>query len=308
MDTIPTGLLPLPPLGVGTWAWGDRLTWGYDRGYGREDVEAAFHASLEAGITFFDTAEVYGWGTSERILGDLIRQSQVRVMVATKYAPFRPTARAVHGALAASLRRLGLDQVDLYQVHFPPFPVRIERLMDELAEAVKEGKARAVGASNFSLDQMRRAHEALARRGVALAANQVEYSLLHRQPEWDGLLRACQELDITLIAYSPLAMGLLSGKYDPSDGRLPRRLSRYLRTWSRLALRQLLDLLRRIAQEHGKTPSQVALNWLLRQPGVVVIPGAKNATQARENAGALGWLLSEEEAEALDRATRQPSA
>lgn len=307
MQNEAAGVLSLPPLGVGTWAWGDRLVWGYEREYGRQDVEAAFHASLDSGVTFFDTAEVYGWGTSERILGDLIRQSKASVTVATKYAPFRPTARAVHGALSASLRRLGLDRVDLYQVHFPPFPVRIERLMEELAEAVREGKTRAVGVSNFSVTQMKRAQEALGRRGVALASNQVEYSLLHRQPETDGLLRACQESNITLIAYSPLAMGLLSGKYNPSEGRLPRRLGRYLRAWSRPALQRLLDLLASIGQQHGKTPSQVALNWLLRRPGVVVIPGAKNAVQARENAGALGWQLSEAEAEELDRAARQPS-
>ncbi len=307
MQTPYADTLTLPPLGAGTWAWGDRLTWGYDRDYGREDVEEAFHASLEAGITLFDTAEVYGWGTSERILGELIRQSQACVRVATKYIPFRPTARAVHRALDASLRRLGLERVDLYQVHFPPFPVRIEALMEELAEAVGAGKALAVGVSNFNLAQMQRAYEALARRGIALASNQVEYSLLHRRPEQDGLLRACRELNVTLIAYSPLAMGLLSGKYSLSEGRLPRRFDRYLRAWPRHAVRELLELLGRIGQEHGKTPSQVALNWLSRQPGVVVIPGAKNAAQARENAGGLGWLMSDDEAEQLDRATLRPS-
>lgn len=307
MQAAPAGVLTLPPLGVGTWAWGDRLTWGYDRAYGREDVEAAFQASLEAGVTLFDTAEVYGWGLSERILGELIRRSQARVTVATKFAPFRPMARALHRALEASLRRLGLERVDLYQVHFPPFFVRIERLMDELAEAVKDGKAMAVGVSNFNLAQMQRAYEALARRGVALASNQVEYSLLHRRPEQDGLLRACRELNVTLIAYSPLAMGLLSGKYSVSEGRLPRRFDRYLRVWPRRAVRELLELLRRIGQEHGKTPSQVALNWLLRQPGVVVIPGAKNAVQARENAGCLGWQMSDDQADQLDRATLRPS-
>lgn len=307
MEKAAKGILSLPPLGVGTWAWGDRLMWGYERDYGREDVEGAFHASLEAGVTLFDTAEVYGWGTSERILGELIRQSQARVTVATKYAPFRPMARALHRALDASLRRLGVERVDLYQVHFPPFLVRIERLMDELAEAVEAGKAGAVGVSNFDLAQMQRAHEALARRGVALASNQVEYSLLHRHPEVDGVLRACRELNVTLIAYSPLAMGLLSGKYKVSEGRLPRRFDRYLRSWPRHAVRELLELLGQIAQEHGKTPSQVALNWLLRQPGVVVIPGAKNAVQARENVGALGWQMSDDEADQLNRLTLRPS-
>jgi aryl-alcohol dehydrogenase-like predicted oxidoreductase len=295
--------LSLPRLGVGTWAWGDRLIWGYERGYGREDVEAAFRASLAAGLAFFDTAEVYGFGASERILGDMIRQTDSPVQVATKFAPYRLTVGAVRRALEGSLSRLGLESVDLYQIHYPPIFVRIERLMDVLAEAVQAGKVRAVGVSNFSAAQMRRAHSALARHGIALASNQVEYSLLHRAPERNGVLRTCRELGVALIAYSPLAMGLLSGKYLPGD-RHPRRLGRYLHTWPNEALAEVLALLERIAQAHGKTPSQVALNWVLRQPGVVAIPGAKNAQQARENAGSLGWEMSEAEAEALERATR----
>jgi aryl-alcohol dehydrogenase-like predicted oxidoreductase len=298
------GEVTLPPIGVGTWAWGDRRVWGYDRDYGRSEVEGAFWSSLKAGLTFFDTAEVYGFGTSERILGDLVSQSPQPVQIATKYAPFRPTGKALIGALDRSLQRLGVPHVDLYQVHFPPFFVRIESLMASLAEVVHRGKARAVGVSNFNAALMRRAHDALALHGVTLASNQVEYSLLDRTPESDGVLRACRELGVTLIAYSPLAMGWLGGRYDPSQPKLPGRLSRYLRAHGPDGLRRTLGLVREIGEAHGKTPSQVALNWLLSQPGVMIIPGAKTAPQAAENAGSLGWELTPEDLQALDQVTR----
>jgi aryl-alcohol dehydrogenase-like predicted oxidoreductase len=270
-------------------------------------VEEAFRASVSAGLTFFDTAEVYGWGTSERILGELAEQASEPIRIATKYAPFRLTGRSLLHALDGSLSRLRATSVDLYQIHFPPFFTRLEPLMEALAEAVHQGKAQAVGVSNFSADQMKRAFEALDRRGVRLASNQVEYSLLHRAPETDGVLRTCRELGVTLIAYSPLAMGLLSGKYRPDERRHPRRLGRYLHVWDAVALVDVLRLLEGIGQAHAKAPSQVALNWLLRRPEVVVIPGAKNARQASENAGAIGWEMTKEEAEALDRATGSPA-
>jgi aryl-alcohol dehydrogenase-like predicted oxidoreductase len=300
-----TGALALPPLGVGTWAWGDRATWGFDRGYGLAEVEGAFQASVEAGVALFDTAEVYGSGKSERILGDLVRRWGKPLIVATKFAPYRLGAAAVRRALEGSLARLGLQQVDLYQVHWPPIVGRIDTWMEALAAAVQEGKVRAVGVSNFGADQMRRAQDALAPHAVPLASNQVEYSLLHRAPETNGVLRACRELGISLIAYSPLAMGLLSGKYDAGADRLPRRFGRYLRAWPPATIAGVVRLLEAIGQKHGRTPAQVALRWLLQQPGVVAIPGAKDATQAGENAGALGWELAPEEMAALDQATRR---
>jgi len=302
--TSPSGRLDLPPLGVGTWAWGDRRVWGYERDYGRPEVEQAFWASLDAGLNYFDTAEVYGFGTSERILGELLRSSGKPALVATKYAPFRPTAGSLHRALNGSLHRLGLERVDLYQIHFPPFFLRIEPLMDALAEVVAAGKAGAVGVSNFNAAQMRRAHDALARHGIRLASNQVEYSLLDRTPESDGVLRTCRELGVVLIAYSPLAMGWLGGRYSPGDRRLPGRLNRYLRAHGEEALTAALRRVSEIAETRSKTPAQVALNWLLQQDGVVVIPGAKNAAQARQNAGALGWRLTADEQAALDQVTR----
>ena len=309
------------PLGVGTWAWGDRIVWGFGRGYGEPEVEAAFHAGRGAGLDFFDTAEVYGWGTSERILGRLARSpgqtaipsgtlsavpSGMRsAIIATKFFPYpwRLSRGSLLRALRASLRRLGLQRVDLYQIHWPFPPIPIETWMAGMADAVELGLARAIGVSNFSVEQMDRAHTALARRGISLASNQVEFSLLERSPERSGLLQACRDMGVTLIAYSPLAMGLLTGKYGP--GRpLPlqrrRRLGGLLRQ-----VDPLIQTLRQMGAEQGdKSPAQVALNWSMCK-GTLPIPGAKNARQATENAGALGWWLTPEQVARLDEVSER---
>jgi aryl-alcohol dehydrogenase-like predicted oxidoreductase len=295
--------LEVSALGLGAWQWGDRFMWNYGRDYGDADVHAAFEASLAAGIDFFDTAEAYGSGLSERLLGAAIRRSGRPVIVATKFMPLPWRARrgSLVAALRRSLDRLGLPRVDLYQIHWPFPPRSVETWAEALADAVAAGLARAVGVSNFSIDQMRRAHATLAKRGVPLASNQVEYSLLFRRPERNGLLAACRDLDVTLIAYSPLGKGLLTGKYTPEN---PPPGVRGMRTsrGTLARIQSLVGVLTRIGEQHGKTPSQVALNWVMRK-GALPIPGAKNARQAQDNAGALGWSLSLEDVAALDRAS-----
>ncbi len=299
--TLGTSDLRISPLGIGTWAWGDRLFWGFGRGYDEADVQAAFQTSLAAGINFFDTAEIYGRGRSEQLLGQFIRESGQSVVVATKFFPYPWRLRRADllRALRKSLERLGLSRVDLYQVHWPNPPVSIETWMAGLADAVDAGLVRAVGVSNYNVEQMRRAHAALAERGVALASNQVQYSLLDRQPEQSDLADTCRELGVTLIAYSPLAQGLLTGKYTPQN--TPSGVRRFRYTRQRLAqVQPLIALLRQLGEAHGgKTPAQVALNWVICK-GAVPIPGAKNARQARENAGALGWRLTDGQVAALD--------
>lgn len=298
-----TGIATVP-LGVGTWAWGERRFWGYGGDYGPDDLAAAFATSMAAGVTLFERAELYGRGESERLLGGLVRASATPVVVATKFLPlpWRVRARSVRRAIDTSLCRLGLERIDLYQIHAPFSPIPNGRLMDALADAVADGVVRAVGVSNYSAGQMRRAHEALGRRGVPLAANQVQYSLLARDPERNGVLAACRDLGVTLIAHSPLAQGLLTGKYRPGGAR-PSDLRRRLPAFGEARLRALaglVDLLRGIGQDHGgKTPAQVALNWLIAQGGVLPIPGAKTGEQAAGNAGALGWALRPDEVEAL---------
>jgi aryl-alcohol dehydrogenase-like predicted oxidoreductase len=296
----------VPAVGVGAWQWGDSVFWGYGRSYGRAEVEGAFAASIAAGLRFIDTAEVYGRGRSERNVGELRRRSDAPLVIATKFAPlpYRLSARLLGWALDRSLRRLGLAQVDLYQIHWPATFLSLEALMGAMADAVEAGKVRQVGVSNFSAGEMYRAHAALARRGLALAANQVEYSLLHREPERNGVLAACRELGATLIAYSPIAKGALSGKYRP--GAPPPGLRRFagdFRGGGPKRAERIVAVLRRVGEAHGNSPSQVALNWLIGKPGVLAIPGPKNARQAEENAGALGWSLTEDELAELDAAS-----
>lgn len=297
----------IPALGLGTWQWGDRWVWGFGRGYGEEDLRAAFHAAVRSGVQLMDTAEVYGGGYAERLLGQLVRETGAPVLVATKFMPFpwRLSRGSLLRALRTSLRRLGVDRAFLYQVHWPFPPRSVEFWAEALADAVEEGLTEHVGVSNFSSDQIRRAADRLHRRGVRLASVQVSYSLLDRRPERNGVVQACQELRAVLLAYSPLGMGLLAGKYRPD--RLPEgvRRARFARLIRQRA--DLLHALQEVARARGKTPAQVALNWLVCQ-GAVPIPGAKNARQAEENAGALGWSLTPEELAWLERppGSRQP--
>src|ERR671911_3025731 len=189
--------LKVAPLGVGTWAWGSSRLWGYGKEYNRSDVGKAFRASMAEGVTLLDTAEMYGNGASERIIGELLREGgfEERPVIATKFAPlpYRFSAKSLLKAVDKSLERLGIETIDLYQIHFPNPILNMKSLMDVLAETVKAGKVRRVGVSNYGADQMKRAHDRLASQGVSLAANQVEDSLLQRAPETNGVLEASRD-------------------------------------------------------------------------------------------------------------------
>jgi len=301
--------LNVAPLGVGAWAWGTTRLWGYGKEYDRSDVGRAFRTSIAEGVTLVDTAEIYGNGASERIIGEILREGGFdgTPVIATKFAPlpYRFSAKSLLNAVDRSLERLGVETIDLYQIHFPNPIFRMSSLMDALAETVKAGKVRRVGVSNYSADQMQRAHDRLASRGVSLASNQVEYSLLQRAPESNGVLEACRDLGVTLIAYSPIAQGLLTGKYAPGDRPvgLVRRMGRAFGEQNLKKIEPVLNILREIGEAHDKAPAQVALNWLIRQRNAFPIPGAKNERQARQNAGALGWEMTSQEAEKLELAT-----
>jgi aryl-alcohol dehydrogenase-like predicted oxidoreductase len=191
-----------------------------------------------------------------------------------------------------------MERVDLYQIHWPMPPMPIESWVDALGEAVQAGLVRAAGVSNYNTEQVERAHEVLERRGVPLATVQVRFNLLSRGPEETGLLEACRRLGVTLIAYSPLSQGMLTGKYGPATPPPGMRRMMYRRILPRLE--PLLELLRGIGGAHGgKSPAQVALNWIVSK-GAIPIPGAKNLRQAQENAGALGWRLQPSELSALE--------
>lgn len=311
-ELIPLGKteLRISPIGLGTWQWGDRMMWAYGKTHTDDDIRSAFQVSLEKGGNWFDTAEVYGMGRSEQLLGELVQAvmqqpDAVRPLVATKFFPFpwRLTRAQFRRALQSSLRRLGLTYVDLYQMHWPLPPVTVETWANALADAADAGLARAVGVSNCNADQMLRAHITLDRRGMALASNQVSYSLLDRQVERNGLLKLCQEREITLIAYSPLAKGMLTGKYTPENLPAGMRGRTYTAQYLR-RVQPLVRLVQQLGQDHGKTAAQVALNWVICK-GAVPIPGAKNAIQAEANMGALGWRLKDDQIAALDELSDQ---
>ena len=290
-------------MGLGAWQWGDRVVWGYGQTHTDKEIRESFDASLDLGVRFIDTAEIYGSGYSERLLGKFLKEIDQPVLVATKFFPWpwRLTKGFLPRALKGSLERLGLESVDLYQIHWPSPLMRPETMMEGMVECVKRGWARTVGVSNFGEKHMLRAYTTLGRHGIPLASNQVHYSLLNREVEKNGTLARCKELGIRLIAYSPLEMGLLTGKYTletPPPGTRGMQYGELLRK-----LPPIIKLLQEIGLNHGdKTISQVALNWTICK-GTLPIPGAKNIKQAESNAGGAGWRLTEEEVARLDEAT-----
>jgi len=304
--------LRVPRMGVGAMVWGNpkglaRLhpaQTAYGGAHGIEEERRAVEVSIDAGVNLFDTAAMYSNGAAESRLGELTRGRDV--IIATKYpGGLSFKAEDFPKELEMTLSRLGRDSIDLYQHHYPNVRLSISRLMDFVADAVAAGKVKAVGVSNYSAEQMREAHAALAKRGIPLASNQVEYSLLNRKPEVNGVMDACRELGITLIAYSPLAGGRLTGKYSAQNrpsGFFRRILPQYNRK-ALEAIQPVVGSLKSIGEKYGKTPSQVALRWLIENSLVLPIPGAKNGKQAMDNAQALTFSLTAEEVEMLSQAT-----
>ena len=297
-----TRFLHAVEMGLGAWQWGDRIVWSYGQGYSDKDIREAFDFSLDLGIRFIDTAEVYGMGRSERLLGQFLKETEQPVLVATKFFPYpwRITKGFLPRAFKGRLERLGIESVDLYQIHWPSPNMSPETMMEGMAECVKQGLTRTVGVSNFGHARMLRAYSTLAQHGIPLASNQVHYSLLSRAVEKNGTLARCKELGIRLIAYSPLEQGLLTGKYSPENPPPGVRGSRYAEFLKKIP--PIIKIMREIGQNHGKTISQVALNWVICK-GALPIPGAKNPRQAQENAGGAGWRLTDDEVAVLDEAT-----
>ncbi|MEL6500343.1 MAG: aldo/keto reductase [Cyanobacteria bacterium J06631_6] len=299
----------LPSLGIGTWSWGDRLFWGYGSGYGETEVAEAFEAAIANGATFLDTAEVYGLGESERLIGRFLKRTSQPVQIATKYfpLPWRFNGQAVADTLSDSLKRLQVEQVALYQVHMPfSFLMSQQTLMEALAKEVERGRILAVGVSNYSAEQMQEAHTLLAQYNVPLAVNQVRYSLLTRKIEQNGILELARRLGVTILAYSPLDQGLLTGKYTPANTDIvqgARKLDPQFSASGLSKIEPVISKLKQLGEKYDKTPAQVALNWLIMQENVIPIPGAKNAKQAQDNAGAMGWELEQEDSSQLGQLT-----
>lgn len=314
----PLGRSPITisPVGLGCWQFseGKGLGGSYWPALPQETANGIVAVSLAEGINWFDTAEMYGGGQSESVLSQALTAAGKRngeVVIATKWLPWFRTAANIRATIGERCRRLAPFGIDLYQVHQPVAFASTAAQMNAMADLVEAGRVRAVGVSNFSAQRMRVAHAALAARGLPLVSNQVRYSLLHRRIEGNGVLDAAQELGITIIAYSPLAQGILSGKYHraPSFIRArpgPRKWMPAFRRRGLARSRPLVDALAEIAAGQGATASQVALSWLLRSRGeaVVVIPGATSVAQVTENVGALELRLSDTEFRRIEELSR----
>src|SRR5919108_1906412 len=289
-------------IGLGTWQFGSR-EWGYGQSYAEREAHAIVRRALELGVTLFDTAELYGFGRSERILGEALGQDRDSVVLATKIFPLLPVAPVVEQRAVASADRLGVRRLDLYQVHQPNPVVRDGTIMRGMRALQRVGLVGEVGVSNYSLDRWRAAEQAL---GARVLSNQVRYNLVDRSPERD-LLPYAESTSRLVIAYSPLAQGLLSGKYD-----LDHRPSNRLRAASPMFLPENLDragaliaVLREVADAHSATPAQIALAWVIHRPAVVAIPGASSVGQLESNVAAADIDLTEDEYQALrEAATR----
>ncbi|KAL3136261.1 hypothetical protein ABBQ32_007270 [Trebouxia sp. C0010 RCD-2024] len=298
-------------LAIGAWQWGDISFWGYDTygGYGEDEIRNAYQGVIDAGLNFVDTAEVYGRGKSEKLLGAFQKSTGTNVKVATKFAPlpWRFGQDAPVKALKASLERMNQKELDLYQIHWPGFPVLNSWANDAfcrgLVDCQKQGLAKAVGVSNYGLSRMQRAHDVMRDAGGLLASDQVQFSLLYRKHEKEGLLAKAKELGVSVIAYSPLAQGMLTGKYT-KNGKKPGGPRFAIFSDDKLErIAPLMSLMSDIGSAHGgKTPAQVAINWTMCK-GVIPIVGVKSYEHAEGAAGALGWRLSADQVSALDQAS-----
>ena len=283
-------------IGLGTWQFGSR-EWGYGDRYASDVARAIVRRALELGITLFDTAEIYGFGRSERILGQALGEDRESVFLATKIFPVLPVAPVVEQRAVASANRLGAHRLDLYQVHQPNPLVRDGTIMRGMRALQRVGLVGEVGVSNYSLQRWRAAEDAL---GSPVLSNQVPYSLVARAPERELLPYASAHGRIVL-AYSPLAQGLLSGRYHSGN-----RPANRVRAANPLFLPEnlqragdLLAVLGEVAAAHSATPAQIALAWVIRHPAVAAIPGASSVEQLESNAAAAQIDLTDDQYQAL---------
>ena len=287
-------------IGLGTWQFGSK-EWGYGDGYAGSVARDIVRRAVDLGVTLFDTAEVYGLGRSERILGEALGERRQSVFLATKILPVLPVAPVVEQRAVASANRLGTRLLDLYQVHGPNPLVSDRTTMRGMSALQRVGLVGEVGVSNYSLARWKAAEEAL---GTRVLSNQVRYSLADRAAEKD-LLPFAAEADRVVIAYSPLAQGLLSGRYDRAN-----RPANRVRASNPLFLPENLDranelivVLREVADAHSATAAQVALAWVIRHPAVTAIPGASTVEQLESNVAAADIDLSDDEYAALSAAS-----
>jgi aryl-alcohol dehydrogenase-like predicted oxidoreductase len=297
----------LSAIGLGTWQFGSK-DWGYGSAYADTEAGRILRRALDLGVNVIDTAEVYGRGNSEQIVGRALGDRRKEAFVATKVLPIAPTAGFVEQHGRKSLARLGIDMIDLYQIHWPNPVVPIAQQMEGMRRLQRAGIVAEVGVSNFSLARWRAAEEAL---GSPVLSNQVQYSLVARKPDVE-LVPYAQANDRLVIAYSPLGMGMLSGRYTsahPPSGSA--RLNNPLFLPESLdAAGPLIDAVRTVANAHAATPAQVALAWVISHGNVIAIPGASSVEQLEANVAAADLELTVDEIATLTRASdafRPPS-
>jgi aryl-alcohol dehydrogenase-like predicted oxidoreductase len=287
-------------IGLGAWQFGSR-EWGYGEQYAVQEAQAIVSRALELGVTLFDTAEIYGFGRSERILGRALGERLESVFLATKILPVLPVAPVVEQRAVASANRLDARRLDLYQVHQPNPVVRDGTIMRGMRALQRVGLVGEVGVSNYSLARWRAAEEAL---GTRVLSNQVRYNLVDRGPERE-LLPHAESAGRLVIAYSPLAQGLLSGRYQagsPPANRVRAANPLFLPENLRRA-GDLIAVLREVADAHSATPAQIALAWVIRHPAVVAIPGASSVQQMESNAAAADITLTDDQYQAMEAAS-----
>jgi aryl-alcohol dehydrogenase-like predicted oxidoreductase len=280
----------------------------------QEAITSVVDAARRGGISWFDTAEAYGKGRSEQTLSAALSALSVQpgsVVIATKWFPFFRTSRSIAKTIETRLACLAPYPIDLYQIHQPVSFSPIPEQMKEMAKLLRAHKIRSIGVSNFSAQQMILAHDVLASEGIELASNQVRFNLLDRSIERNGVLSAAKNLGITIIAWSPLAQGILTGRFHEDPGAV-RKVSRMRRLMNRMGAaglersRPLVDELRLVARSHGVSVAQAALNWTVSFHGetVVAIPGGSKPSHAEQSAGAMGFTLSAAESARIDEASR----
>ncbi len=286
-------------VGLGTWQFGSR-EWNYGTDYANDTAKQILERAIELGVNFIDTAEMYGFGASERIIGTALMRSPDEAFLATKLFPLRYSTSYVRSRCEKSMARLRCESIDLYQVHFPNPLEKLGTLGASLADLTSSGMASSVGVSNFSVADW---EELETLSGLKIVSNQVHYSLLTRTPEQEHLPYALARSKV-IIAYSPLEQGALSGKYhrDNRPGGI-RKLNRHFSTDSLERMQPLVLVLDRIAHSHQASPAQIALAWVISHPNVVVIPGASSVAQLEANVAAAELQLSEDEIAELDYAS-----
>jgi aryl-alcohol dehydrogenase-like predicted oxidoreductase len=284
-------------IGLGTWQFGSK-DWGYGAEYAETEASRILHRALDLGVNVVDTAEVYARNESERIVGRAIASRRADVFLATKVLPVFPIASTVDSHGRASAERLGVEQIDLYQIHWPNPAIPISEQMRGMRRLLDAGIIAHAGVSNFSLGRWKSSENAL---GSPVLSNQVQYSLAVRKPDRDLVPYAAQS-DRLVIAYSPLAKGLLSGKYDATN--LPKNRARMFDPLflpeNVARAHDMIESLRMIAKAHDATPSQVALAWVISHPNVIAIPGASSVAQLEANVAAADLELSADDTAQLD--------